>query len=72
MVILHFRLTDLDEVRVDAAEPQPLIEVLEQAAKQAGIELGSIIAVRSGEVITVEAMVKNGDEIEVFPAISGG
>ena len=72
MVIIRFRLTDADEVRIDAATSRPLKEVLGQGASLAGIEIGSIIAVRNGEVITLETMVKNGDEIEVFPAISGG
>jgi len=72
MVTVNFRLTEAGEVNVELDETLPLAEVLDKAANLAGIELGGIIAVRDGQVITLETQVNNNEIIDVFPAISGG
>ena len=72
MVTVNFRLTEAGEVNVELNEPQPLARVLDQAASHAGIELGGVIAVRSGQVITLDTPINDDDIIDVFPAISGG
>lgn len=72
MVTVNFRLTEAGEVNVELNDPLPLAKVLDKAANLAGIELGGIIAVRSGQVITLETQINNNEIIDVFPAISGG
>ena len=72
MVTVNFRLSKAGTVNVEVDEPLPLKTILAKAATIAGIELGGVIAVRSGEVITLTTTVNNHDIIDVFPAISGG
>lgn len=72
MVTLRFRLSEVDEVKVNLREPQQLHQVLQKGAAQAGIELGGVIAIRNGKVITPATFIDCDDCIEVFPAISGG
>ena len=72
MVTVNFRLTETGEVNVELNDPLPRAKVLDNAANLAGIELGGIIAVRSGQVITLETQINNNEIIDVFPAISGG
>ena len=57
MVIVCFRLTDAGEVKIDIPEPKPLEWILQKSSAQAGIELGGVIAIRSGKVITAETLV---------------
>lgn len=54
------------------SKQETLATVLQQCRRQAGIEFGGIIAVRCGKVMTKSDLVLDGDEIDVFPAISGG
>lgn len=72
MVKIHFKLSEVGTVSLDIAGTEKLEEVLERCAAKAGIEIGGVIAVRNGRVITGHASVDNGDEIDIFPAISGG
>ncbi|MFK5952160.1 MAG: MoaD/ThiS family protein [Desulfobacterium sp.] len=52
--------------------PEQLSELLPIAAQKAGVKLGDIIAIRNGKVITKEHLIDPCDEINIFPAISGG
>ena len=72
MVTVNFRLTEAGEVNVELNEPQPLATILDKAASRAGIELGGVIAVRSGQAITLDTPINDDDIIDVVPAISGG
>ncbi len=72
MVTVCFRLSDAGEVEVDMVGPKTLEWVLAKSAAQAGVELGGVIAVRNGTVITAQTLLKDGDKIDVFPALSGG
>jgi sulfur carrier protein len=45
---------------------------LRKAMKEKNISVSSHLAVRSGELITDDEMVKPGDLIELIPVISGG
>lgn len=72
MVTVNFKLSDVGSVQLDIGGPEKLEQVLEQCAALAGIELGGVITVRSGRVITGRTLVEDSDEIDVFPAISGG
>ncbi len=67
-----FKLSEAGSVELTLSGPQTLQAVLENAAVQAGIQLGGFIAIRDGKVLTAEKMVDVDDVIEVFPAISGG
>ncbi len=67
-----FKLSEAGSVELTLSGPQTLKVVLENAAVQAGIQLGGFIAIRDGKVLTAEKIVDVDDVIEVFPAISGG
>lgn len=69
---MNFRLSEAGKVEVEIDEPQPLAAVLDKAAIIAGIELGGVIAVCNGQAITLTTQVNKHDNIDVFPAISGG
>lgn len=72
MVTVNFKLTDIGRIEIALVKQETLATVLQQCRRQSGIELGGIIAVRCGKVITKNDLVQDGDEIDVFPAISGG
>ena len=72
MVIIRFKLSEAEPVRLELDMPTRLEEVLPRAAAQANVELGGYIAIRNGEVVTSDKTVKPDDVIEVFPALSGG
>lgn len=72
MVTVNFKLTDIGRIEIALRRQETLATVLQQCRRQSGIELGGIIAVRCGKVITKNDLVQDGDEIDVFPAISGG
>lgn len=72
MVTVNFKLTDIGRIEIALVRRETLATVLQQCRRQSGIELGGIIAVRCGKVMTKSDPVQDGDEIDVFPAISGG
>ncbi|MBW1635216.1 MAG: MoaD/ThiS family protein [Deltaproteobacteria bacterium] len=72
MVIFNFKLVEKGTVQFPLAGPESLAAALEQCAAGEGITLGGYIAVRQGRVVTADELVDDGDEIEIFPAISGG
>ncbi len=72
MVTVTFKLSDADPVSLELKQPEPLNSVLTRAAQQAGVELGGFIAVKNDKVIRAGDLVGIEDEIDVFPAISGG
>lgn len=72
MVGVNFKLTDIGRIEVGLEKAETLATVLQQCTAQAGIELGGIIAIREGKVLKKTDLVENRDEIDVFPAISGG
>lgn len=72
MVIVNFKMTDIGRVEVAVAKQQPLAKVLLQCTNLTGIEIGGVIAIRQGQVINENSIIEDGDEIDIFPAISGG
>ncbi len=72
MVTVNFKLTDIGRIEISLRRQETLATVLQQCRRQSGIDLGAIIAVRCGQVISRNDLVQDGDEIDVFPAISGG
>ena len=72
MVIINFKLTNADKVAIKINAPEKLSQLLPIAAQKAGVKLGGFIAIRNGSVITKEHLIEICDEINIFPAISGG
>ena len=72
MVIVNFKLSEIGRMEVSVEKCETLATVLRQCTAQAGFELGGIIAIRQGTVLKKSDLVGDGDEIDVFPAISGG
>jgi len=72
MVTINFRLSGAESVPLSIDAPRRLDEVVQQCAIQAGVALGGYIAVRAGRVLAGETLVGGEDEIDIFPAISGG
>ena len=72
MVIINFKLTNADKVTLEITAPGKLSELLPIAAQKAGVKLGGFIAIKNGKVITKEHLIDTCDEINIFPAISGG
>ena len=71
MVTLHFKLSELGTVTVEIGRPVRLAELLQQAAG-GKTDSGSCIATRGGKVIGAETLIADGDEVTLFPALSGG
>ncbi|MGB3213120.1 MAG: hypothetical protein WBB19_20625 [Desulforhopalus sp.] len=72
MVSVNFKLTDIGRIEVSLGKHEPLSTVIQRCAAQAGIDLGGIIAIRRGKVLKKSDLVEDRDEIDVFPALSGG
>ena len=72
MVLINFKLTNKDKVTLEISAPEKLSHLLPIAAQKAGVKLGGFIAIRNGKVITKEHLIETSDEINIFPAISGG
>ena len=72
MVKITFKLSDRGTVEVDISQPQQLNTLMQHYAVTAKFDLGGYIAVRNGKVISADTLVEDGDEIDVYPAISGG
>ena len=68
----NFRLTGRGKIQFSLSKPEKLDTVLHQCAAEGGIRLGGYIAVRKGTVIASSNLIEDGDEIDIFPAISGG
>jgi sulfur carrier protein len=45
---------------------------LSQVYKRLGLDAGSYLAVREGEIITEDRLLKDGDLVKLVPVISGG
>lgn len=72
MVKVTFKLSDCDTIEIEIKAAERLGTILEKSAQVACVELGGFIAVRNGKVLTVDSLVEQNDEIDVYPAISGG
>ncbi len=72
MVRITFKLSDTGTVEVEMPQPLQLKTLMQQYAVTAKTELGGYIAVRNGKVIAADTLVKDNDEIDIFPALSGG
>jgi len=72
MVKINFKLTGREKIEYSLVEPETLDTVLQKCTIEEGLKLGGYIAVRGGTVIATSTLIEDGDEIDVFPAISGG
>jgi sulfur carrier protein ThiS len=72
MVKLNFKLTERGEIEIPLSEPQTLQTLLDRYGADKGIDPGGCIAVCRGKVVRSGQLVEDGDEIDIFPAISGG
>ena len=72
MVIVNFRLSEIGRVEISLNDPEKWETLVQRCAGRSGFELGTILAVRRGRLLQGDDLVADGDEIEVFPALSGG
>jgi len=72
MVTLTFKLSEIGTVSLDVDESVPFSRVLQLCAQKTGVEIGGVIAVRNGRLISGKDLVHSGDQVDVFPALSGG
>ena len=72
MVIVNFRLSEIGRVVISLNDSEKWETLVQRCAARSAIELGTILAVRRGRLLQGDDLVADGDEIEVFPALSGG
>ncbi len=72
MVRVTFKLTEVGRVELDLSTPLLFQEVLQRCVARTGYSPGGYIAVRKGKVVSLGDMIEEGDEIDIFPALSGG
>jgi len=72
MVILNFKLSGVGRVETKAQGAQTWRELLlcSQAVEKETPE--SVIAIRRSRILTPDDLIEDGDEIDIFPALSGG
>lgn len=73
MVKVHFKLSDVGLVELEIETPVSFEGLLELCSKKTGVECGGVIAViRNGRVLSMSDMIEGEEEIDVYPAVSGG
>jgi len=72
VVILHFKLSPLDRVDLNLASPLPLTDLLDLAVDQNGVKIGGTMVVRRGKLLAEDELIYDGDELDIYPALSGG
>ncbi len=72
MVKVNFKLSDLKPLEIQIDKPETLAHVLALCREKTSMDIGEFISIKNSRVITLDQIVKNNDEIDIFPAISGG
>ena len=72
MVILHFKLSPLGRVDLNLAAPLPLTDLLDRAVDKNGVKIGGTMVVRRGMLLAEDELIYDGDELDIYPALSGG
>lgn len=72
MVIVNFRLSEIGRVEISLNDPEKWETLVKRCAARSGFEPGTILAVRRGTLLQGDDLIADGDEIDVFPALSGG
>ncbi|MEE4134740.1 MAG: hypothetical protein V2I32_01575 [Desulforhopalus sp.] len=72
MVILHFKLSPLGRVDLNLAAPLALTDLLSRAVEQKDVKIGGTMVVRRGRLLGEDELIYDGDELDIYPALSGG
>lgn len=72
MVIITFRLSEIGRIEIPLTGTEKWETVVQRCAAHAGVALGGILAVRRGTLLRGADLIEDGDEIDAFPALSGG
>jgi molybdopterin converting factor small subunit len=72
VVILNFKLSPLGRVDLNLTAPLSLTDLLTRAADQNGVKIGGTMVVRRGRLLGLDELIYDGDELEIYPALSGG
>jgi hypothetical protein len=72
VVILHFKLSPLGRIDLNLTAPLSLTDLLARAADQNGVKIGGTMVVRRGRLLGQGDLIYDGDELEIYPALSGG
>jgi len=72
VVMIHFKMSLLGRVSVTLAEPESWADVLVRCPGNIDSTPDNVIAVRRGSILSPDDMIEKNDEIDVFPALSGG
>lgn len=72
MVTVNFKLTGTAPVLLEVNGSENFENILERCATQSKMQIDGIIAVRKDKVLSARDLVRDLDEIDVFPALSGG
>ena len=72
MVAVNFKLTEAGRAEFPLPAPLSLHAVLEHCTALTGYTPGGYIAVRRGQVIAALDLLEDGDDVDIFPALSGG
>jgi len=72
MVTLIFKLSEIGTIRLETSGADSLAAVLGRLSAERGAEIGDIMAIKNGRVLADWEVLKDGDVIEIFPALSGG
>ena len=72
MVTIHFKLQDIKSIQIAIDGPQTFAAILQHCLPNTGFEPDGLIAVRNNRIISKADWVEDLDEIDVFPALSGG
>lgn len=69
MVIFVFKMSERGQVELEIQQPEPLSTLLDRLEN---VQAGGLIAIRAGKVLSADALVADGDSVDLFPALAGG
>ncbi len=72
MVTVNFKLMETGSVTLDVNGSERFEHILERCTTKSSVQLGGFIAVRDNRVLNSKDVILDYDEIDVFPALSGG
>ena len=72
MVIVNFRLSEIGRIEISLDSPESWETLVERCAARSGLPLGGTLAIRRGTLLQPRDLIEDGDEIDVYPALSGG
>lgn len=72
MVAIAFRLSEVGRVELTLTGPERWESILQRCIAKSGVDPGAVISVRRGTVLSNDDLIEDNDEVDVFPAISGG